>query len=240
MTATIGTLLGGKLTYRQLTTGHRSGIEPVLLAATVPARPGDTVIEAGTGAGAGLLCLGHRVPGLRGLGIERDPALAALAAANFRANAQHGLAAIAADIGHLPLQLPCDHGFANPPWRDLTDTASPDGARGRAHRAPPGLLLGWTKAIAALLKSGGTLTLILPAGALDDCLTALHHARCGGVKIMPLWPRSGRAAKLIIVQARKAARGRTSLLPGLILHDESGFTPQAESLLRAGNGLRLA
>ena len=35
---TDGTLLGGKVIYRQKSSGYRTGIEPVLLAAFVPAR----------------------------------------------------------------------------------------------------------------------------------------------------------------------------------------------------------
>ncbi|WBO57919.1 hypothetical protein GT370_11530 [Acidocella sp. MX-AZ03] len=46
-----GTLLGGRLAYRQLRAGHRSGFEPVLMAAFCPARPGVRVLELGTGAG---------------------------------------------------------------------------------------------------------------------------------------------------------------------------------------------
>lgn len=57
---TTGHLLGGKVVYRQFSTGNRTGLEPVLMAAFVPARPGQTVMEGGCGAGAGLLCLSNR------------------------------------------------------------------------------------------------------------------------------------------------------------------------------------
>jgi len=83
---TTGSLLAGRVVYSQPRRGFRSGIEPVLLAAAVPARAQERVIEAGCGAGAGLLCLAARLPGIGGLGIERDPALAALAARNIAAN----------------------------------------------------------------------------------------------------------------------------------------------------------
>ena len=45
-------LLGGRVPYVQPTHGHRSGIEPVLLAASIPARAGHMVLEGGAGAGA--------------------------------------------------------------------------------------------------------------------------------------------------------------------------------------------
>ncbi|HJS85951.1 MAG TPA: SAM-dependent methyltransferase, partial [Acetobacteraceae bacterium] len=61
MDVTGGTLLGGRVRYAQPAEGFRSGIEPVLLAAAVPARPGECVLEGGSGAGAGLLCLAARI-----------------------------------------------------------------------------------------------------------------------------------------------------------------------------------
>ncbi len=81
-----GTLLGGRLIYRQTQAGYRTGIEPVLLAASIPVRPGERVAEGGTGAGAGLLCLAARVPGLVGLGLEIDPGLVEAARGNITAN----------------------------------------------------------------------------------------------------------------------------------------------------------
>ncbi len=123
MQTTAGTLLGGRVRYAQPARGFRSGIEPVLLAASVPARPGEIVLEGGSGAGAALLCLAMRVPGLRGVGIERDPALAALAQANAGANAVPGVEVVAGDVLALPVRGPFDHAFANPPV-----------SRGRKHR----------------------------------------------------------------------------------------------------------
>ncbi len=72
-------LLGGRLRHDQPPDGHRSGIEPVLLAAGVPAKPGEAVLEAGTGSGAALMCLAARVSRLAGLGLEIDPVRAEVA-----------------------------------------------------------------------------------------------------------------------------------------------------------------
>lgn len=234
------TLVGGRIRYTQTLAGHRSGIEPVLLAAAIPACAGAHVVEAGTGAGAGLLCLGHRVPGIAGIGIERDPDLAMLARDNFAANGMVDVRAVAGDVLRAPVGGGFDHGFANPPWRDPRDTASPDAGRRLAYVACAGVVQGWITALAALVRPRGSVTLIVPATLIGEALGAFTEARCGTCRVLPLWPRAGRSAKLIIVQAIKSGRGPTTLLPGLILHDEAGFTPEAEAVLRHGSALDCA
>lgn len=234
-----GTLLGGRVRYRQFATGHRTGIEPVLLAAAIPARPGQTVLESGTGAGAGLLCLGARVPGVIGIGVERDPTLAALAQANFAANGQ-SCAAVAADIGCAPLARGLHHGFANPPWHDPAGTPSPSASQDLARRRQDGLTARWTASLAAPLRDGGTLTLILPLHQVPEALAALPACGCGAARLLPLWPRAGRPAKLAILQARRGGRSPFVLLPGLTLHEADGrFTAAAEAILRDGSALSM-
>jgi tRNA1(Val) A37 N6-methylase TrmN6 len=64
--------------------------------------------------------------------------------------------------------------------------------------------------------------------------------RAGEVIVFPLWPAAGRAAKRMLVQARKGARGPLRLTPGLVLHDEhGGFEPWLENVLRHGQALDL-
>ncbi len=238
MSVTEGTLLGGRVKYRQFETGHRSGFEPVLLAAAVPAKAGERVLEAGTGAGAGLLCVAARVPGIFGTGLEIDPALAALANENFRINGFDGIAAVMCEA-EAPPALLVDHVFANPPWHDPASTKSPDGKRALAHHASEGLVGRWVTALTARLRTGGSFTLILPAAALVEGLAALAAAH-GGVTVFPLWPKAGVAAKMVVLSARKGARSPARILPGLVLHDEGGMTPSAEAILRGGGGLALS
>ncbi len=237
METTAGTLLGGRLRYVQPARGFRSGIEPVLLAAAVPARPGGRVLEGGSGAGAALLCLGARVPGLFGVGIECDPALAALARSNAGANDQSAMSFVAGDIRGLPVRSPFDHAFANPPYHDAAGTP-PDPARAGAKQASPGLVEDWAAALGAVLRHGGTLTLILPPARLAEALAGCARAGCGGVRLLPLWPRSGEAAKLMLLRAVRGGRAPLALLSGLVLHQPGGgFTAEAEAYLRGGAAL---
>ena len=237
---THGHLLDGRVRYAQPRRGFRSGIEPVLLAASIPARPGARVLEGGCGAGATLLCLAARVPGIRALGIERDPGLAALARQNAAANGWADLAFAAADIAAVPPDQPFDHACANPPYHSDAGTASPDTARRAAKRAAAGLLAVWAAALARPLRPRGTLTFILPAAVLPEAMQAFVVAGCAPTAMLPLWAGPGRAAKLLLLRGVKGSRAPFRVLPGLILHaPDGGFTATTESLLRKGERLEL-
>jgi tRNA1Val (adenine37-N6)-methyltransferase len=235
---TEGGLLGNRLAYRQLQDGHRSGFEPVLLAACVKARPGETVLEAGTGAGAALLCLGARVPGLRGIGVEREAALVAIANENFEINKFNDFSAVQCDATTLPFASQSfDHVLANPPWFGAADTASPDARRDIAHRAAPKLLQGWLGELTRVVKPKGSVTLIIPAASFAAAASLLHAQKCGAMTLLPLWPRAGLAAKMVVLAATKASRAADKVHPGLVLHDAQGITPAAQAVLRDGAAL---
>jgi tRNA1(Val) A37 N6-methylase TrmN6 len=237
---TAGTLLGGRVAYQQRRDGHRTGFEPVLLAACIAAKPGERVLEGGTGAGAALLCLASRVPGLCGLGLERDGALARLANSNFQRNGLDGVFCVQGDVVAPPFpREQFDHVFANPPWFDDTSTLPPDARRALAHHAGPNLLNDWIAALAAMLRLRGSLTLILPATAFSQGAAALRLAGCADVTLFPLWPRSGHPAKMLILSARRGVKSPDRVLPGLVLHDEAGITAEAQAVLRDGLGLNL-
>lgn len=232
-----GGLLDGRVIYQQFRQGHRSGFEPVLMAALVPARAGELVLEAGTGAGAALLCLAARVPGVRGIGVERGAAPADLAARNFAANGFANLSSLNADATALPFAAHSfQHVMANPPWFGMENTASPDAARALAHHAPQSTLAVWVGELLRVLRDKGTITLALPAFAHTEA-AALLRPSCGGITLLPLWPRLGVKAKMILVQAQKASRAPDAVLPGLVLHDANGITKEAESVLRDGAAL---
>lgn len=235
-----GTLLGGKIRYRQPRHGYRTGIEPVLLAASVPARTGQLVLECGTGAGAGLLALAARVPGLRGTGLERDPALAELASANLADNGFCGIEVLRQDVEAWNPALPYDHAFANPPWHRDDGTQSDNPGRRDAKSAPPDLLLRWTVAMAACLRRRGTLSLVLPAALMGAAIHALVQAGCAETTLMPLWPHTAQAAKLILVRGVKQGRGACRVLPGLMLHEAGGgYTTAADAIFRHGGRIEM-
>ncbi len=252
-------LLGGRVRLRQPargTGGFRAAIDPVLLAAGVPARAGALVLEAGCGSGAAFLCLAARVPDLRGIvAVERDPALAALAREN---TAMAGLAdrveIIEGDVADSVLAQRLrgfgdfDHAFANPPFWPA-GTASPDASRrGATHEAGGATLEHWVRFLTATLRPRrGIVSLILPAARFDTGAAALRAAGCGGVSLLPFRPRPGSEAKRVLLQGVRGGRGPARILPGLVLHDPGaskprpgGYSAAADAVLRGAAPLGLA
>ena len=226
-------LLGGRVRYCQPRRGFRVAIDPVLLAAAIPAKPGDLVLEGGTGAGAALLCLAARVPGLRGIGVDLDVPLLGLAKANAEANHFPDLWFAAADAASTSIRGTVDHAFANPPYHTADGTPPGTVRSAQAKRAGPEVVPKWVRGLSDALRHRGTLTLILAPSLLESCLTAMRDVRVPAEMIYPVWPREGRAARFVLVQGRKLGRSPIRIMPGLVLHAPDGsFRSEADAILR--------
>ncbi|MDI2090725.1 tRNA1(Val) (adenine(37)-N6)-methyltransferase [Commensalibacter oyaizuii] len=244
-----GTLLEGKIFYRQYQEGYRTALEPILMAASIPAKSGQTVIEGGCGAGAGLMCLNHRVPEITGIGFEKHPEMITLANENFMLNKMPNLKAIEVTLPKLPKRpfsfLPkgqehVDHVFANPPWHPHNTCRSPNSKKDLAKRLPKGFLAEWIYALTRPLRQGGTLTLALSASLYAEASATMHHYKLGSIILFPLWPKINRPPRIILLQGRMGSTGGGHISPGLILHNDSGdFTTEANHVLREGKALPL-
>jgi tRNA1(Val) A37 N6-methylase TrmN6 len=233
-------LLGGRIAFRQPASGYRAAIDSVLLAAFVPARDGQTVLEAGLGAGAAALCLLARVPGVRVTGVELDPALASLASENAAANGwAERLAVVVADINRFRAGR-FDHAMANPPFRAHgSGSRPPEPRHAQADaEAAPGALAAWIAALSRRLAPRGSLSLILPAGRFGDAAAGCRAAGLGALVLLPVAPRAGEPAGRILLRGLKGARGPDQLLSPVPLHTAmGGFTAAAQAVLRDGAGL---
>lgn len=241
-TLTDDKFLCGRLRLLQPIKGYRAATDPVLLAAACGAVPGQSVLDMGCGAGAAVLCLGLRVPGLRLAGVEVQPAYADLARRNAARNGVE-CAVHEGDITRMPkaLRVDFDHVITNPPYY-LQGTASPLEARARAMQVELPLA-DWVQAAGRRLVPGGWLTLICGADGLPDVLAGMG-SKLGSVAVLPLQPREGRAAARVIVQARKGGRAPFRLLAPFTLHtgathdgDRESYTAEANAVLRDGGDL---
>lgn len=231
-------LLDGRLRLRQPRQGYRVAIDPVLLAAFVPAASGDDVLDMGCGTGAAALCLASRVPGCAISGLELSAETAAVARLNAAANGLAGRIVVhAGDIADPPeaLRRTFDQVMSNPPYLPaMKGTAPPDHGRAGAH-VESCELMDWISACLRRLRPGGWLTLVQRADRLPELLAAFVDG-AGDATVLPLWPRADApAARRVLLRARKGSRGPAVLARGLVLHEADGrYTEAAEAVLRHG------
>ncbi|WP_293575511.1 methyltransferase domain-containing protein [Phaeobacter sp.] len=237
--------LGGRVQLLQPKQGYRAGVDPVLLAAAVPARSGARVLELGCGGGQGLLCLSARIPGLELTGVELQAEYADLARRNAALNTTE-LRVVEADLTALPADLRqqhFDHVIANPPYYRA-------GAHSPARDVGRQIALGgdtpleaWVDVAARRLAHKGYLHMIQRADRLPGMLSATL-TRLGSVEVLPLAPRVGRAAELVLMRARKGGRAPFRLHAALCLHegrehagDHESYVPAVRAVLRDGAAL---
>jgi len=241
---TENTLLDGRVRLRQRARGYRAGMDAALLAAAVEAKSGDTVIEAGCGAGAVLTQIAARCPSVSLTGIELDPAAASLARQNAVLNGiESRMDVFGADVaaGFRALDLPpFDWAISNPPFFDDENALRPPSPEKRnAWMADDGLAV-WTDFLVRAVRDGGRIVMIHRADRLADIL-ALLGKKCGSFVIQPVHPFADTPAKRVIVRAIRTGKAPLRLLPPLILHDrqDGKHSAEAEAILRGRAALPL-
>ncbi|TNE68543.1 MAG: methyltransferase domain-containing protein [Rhodobacteraceae bacterium] len=237
--------LGGRLHIFQPRKGYRAGVDPVLLAAATPATPGQSVLELGCGAGVASFCLAARVAGLALTGVELQGVYADLARRNAMENGTE-MSVFEADLRHLPgavKEQTFDHVIANPPYYERHRSTPAEDAGRDVALAGATPLSDWIDAATRRLKPKGYLTMIQKADRLPDMLAACDH-RLGSIRVRPVQPRPGRAAELVILQARKGGRAAFGLEAPLVMHEGAShkydcddYTSQVVKILRGGEAL---
>lgn len=231
MVPTENGLLGGRIRLLQPARGYRVAVDAVLLAAAVDATSGQHVLDLGAGVGAVGLCLAARVPGCTVLGIELQPALAALATRNAALNgAGDRLRTIVHDLaGPLPPDLAAfDHVVTNPPYlAAAVADPPPDRSKALATIESSADLGRWLSVATGALKPAGTLALIHRSDRLEEIAGHLVRLGWGDVTVKRLPP-----AARVLVRARFGAATRRESPPLRLHRPEGGYTDEAEAILR--------
>jgi tRNA1(Val) A37 N6-methylase TrmN6 len=220
-------------------------MDAALLAAACDATDGSRVLEAGCGAGGALLAAASRQPGASFVGLERNPAAAALARQNVEANGfGPRVEILEGDVAQPFKRLGLasfDAVMANPPFfDDPAALRAPSPEKSGAWMADGGLAA-WTGFLLKAVREGGAITLIHRADRLADIL-ALLAPKAGSFQIRPIHPRAEAPAKRVLVRAIKTGKAPLQLLPPLVLHPTEGakHTPEAEAILRGEAALAWA
>lgn len=248
------------MTILQPAGGYRTAIDPVLLAAAVPAQPGETILDAGSGTGAAALALAARLEGIDVVGLDLEPGFIGLARDSAEESGlSQSIRFVEGDLLSPPSDLVAgsfDHVMANPPYLAAGSGSPPaDAAKRAATVESRARLDDWLRFLLAMARPGGTVTVIHRYDRKDEVIAGLGGDNAGLV-VFPLWAKAqearsglsrdrdknkqGEGAKRVIVQARKGQQGETRIAEGLVLHNDDGtYTPAAEAVLRNAGPLTL-
>jgi tRNA1(Val) A37 N6-methylase TrmN6 len=239
--------IGGKLRVFQPRKGYRAGVDPVLLAASIAAKPGQSILELGCGVGVASLCICARVPGVAVTGVELQEDYATLARKNAVENAAD-FTVINADLRKLPAdvrQKRFHHVIMNPPYFDRASSVAAQDAGRDVALAGDTPLADWLDIGARRVGPRGYLTIIQRMERLPEVIAALN-GRLGAINVRPIAGRDDRAPELFLLQARQEGRGAFHMAPALIMHegqahtgDHETYTPKVRAILRDGAALNI-
>tara|TARA_B100000809_G_scaffold47123_1_gene41698 strand:+ start:195 stop:941 length:747 start_codon:yes stop_codon:yes gene_type:complete len=237
--------LNGRVTLFQPERGYRAAIDPVFLAACIPACPGEKVLEIGSGTGAASLCLAARVPKVEVIGLELQLDLVDLATKSVELNTlSHTVSFLQGDLLSPPKCIGAflfDHVMANPPHLNRQNViSSPNLQKEIAYVEGKAALTDWIKFALQNVRVGGTVTFLHRYDRRDEVVSGLEES-AGGIIMFPLWPRiRGNGAKRVLIQGRKGIEGITKLATGIVLYDDKEkFSTEATKILREADRLIL-
>ena len=234
--------LGGKLYALQPKRGFRSGIDAVLLAASVPAQPGQTILELGCGVGVASLCLNARVNGVRLTGIEIQVDYADLARRNASSN-DADMTVVCSDLRDLPAdlrQLQFAHVMMNPPYFDRQHGHAAQNEGRDIALAGETPLADWLDIGIKRLAPKGTLTIIQHMTRLPEVISMVQ-GRLGSIVVKPIMAHADADPGLFLLQAKQSGRAAFVMSKPLVMHGADAslgqiesYTPQVKAILRDG------
>jgi len=224
---TTDTFFNGQIQVKQDPSGYRFSIDAVLLAYHADPRPGEKILDLGTGCGIIPLIIGYRNPESSIHAVEVQPALAELAALNVRDNQMQDRILIRCqdmktlkpdDIGG-----PVDLVVCNPPYRrPNSGRINPVPQKALARHEIEATLIDVVRAAHRMLRTAGRFVTIYAAERLSDLISQM---RCDHIepKLMRIIHSAWNTeAKLVLVAGIKGGRPGLKIEPPLIIYDEHG------------------
>lgn len=235
---TCDTLYNGGLIIYQEKEGYRFSLDAVLLAGLTCIKPGDRVMDLGTGSGVIPLILARRSEAASLIGIEIQSELAALANKNVDVN---GLAdrirIIEGDYRRIDVlwdSESCDVVFCNPPYRRLqTGRINPHRQRAVARHELTCTLADVFQAASHLLVRGGRLAVIYPASRLGYLLRAAEEGGFSSGDLTVIHSYADGPGRLVHFESRNGGGEGLRIAPPFVVYQKRGvYTESMQALYR--------
>ncbi len=233
---TSDTFFHGQVIVTQHKSGYRYSIDSVLLARHADPRPGDTVIDLGTGCGIIPLILAFRHSDLKIYGIEIQKELADIALLNVNDNGfKDRISILAIDMKKLKNSMtngPADLIICNPPYRKAdSGRINPNHQRAVARHEIKVTLDDIIQTARRLLRTAGRFITIYTAGRTTDLLTTMRAADLEPKFARMIHSRSDTEAKMVLVEGAMRGRPGMKIGPPLIIYNEDGsYTEEVDKM----------
>jgi tRNA1Val (adenine37-N6)-methyltransferase len=217
--------MDGRLRLIQSARGYRFSIDAVLLSEFVTIKPGDLVVDLGTGCGIISLILLLTRSALYVVGLEIQSHLAEEAMRNAILNGfKNRMGVVLGDIRHPPLaQGKADVVVCNPPYRPRNSgRINPAAEKAIARHELMASLDDILKTAHLLLKPKGRLAIIFPVARLVDVLVRMRGFGLEPKRIRVIYPRMKSEAKLVLLEGSQGGRAGLKVLSPLM--DQGDFS----------------
>ena len=215
----IDPFMDGRLRLIQSKDGYRFSIDAVFLSEFVTIRPGEVVVDLGTGCGVIPLILLLTKPVGYAFGLEVQKELAHQAARNTVINGfKDKMAVILGDLKHLSISnRSADVVICNPPYRKVkSGRINPDMRRAIAKHELMASVDDILHAARNILRKKGRLAMIYPAERLVDLVARMRRFTLEPKRIQINYPDLKSSAKLALIEASLGGRPGLEILPPLI------------------------
>jgi tRNA1(Val) A37 N6-methylase TrmN6 len=221
------TFLNGRIRVSQLRSGYRFSVDAVLLADFAQPKPGDTVVDLGTGCGIIPMILAYRRPDLRIWGVEIQERLARVATENVTANRMTDRVTVL----HQDMQTlkpaatggPVNLVVSNPPYRKAdSGRINADSCRALARHEIAVTLDGVLAASRRLLPLSGRFAAVYPAGRLTDMISGMRRHGIEPKRLRIVHSSPGTEARLVLVGGVRGGRPGIHIAPPLFVYDDDG------------------
>lgn len=205
----------------------RFGMDAVLLAGFARAKPGDTIVDLGTGTGIVAILLSAKTRAEKIIGLEIQPDIADMARRSVEGNGLAGRVSIEVmDIKEAASYLPAggiDVVVANPPYTKWGGgLVNPDESRAISRHEILCTLKDVVRTAASLLKFHGEFYMVHRPDRLCDIMVEMRNNQLEPKELRMVCPRVGDVPSLLLIKGLRKGNPGMKLLAPLYIYDADG------------------